>query len=161
MYMKLYIKQAVFTFGDRFSIYDSEGNVKYTCEGEVFTLGKKLHVYDLIGDEVAYIEQQLFQFLPSFIVYVRGEEVAEIVKEFSFFTPKYYVNGLDWNVDGEFFAHDYSIVRNGEKIADFYKEWMTFGDCYSMDINDDYDEVLALSVCLAVDAVISASRNNN
>ena len=135
--------------------------MKYTCEGEVFTLGKKLHVYDTIGDEVAYIEQQLFQFLPSFTVYVRGEAVAEIVKEFTFFIPKYYVRGLDWSVDGEIFAHDYSINRDGEKIAELYKEWLTFGDCYCMDINDDYDEVLALSVCLAIDAVISASRNNN
>ena len=159
--MKLCVQQKMFTFGDKFNIYDVNGNVKYTCEGEVFTLGKKLHVYDEIGDEVAYIEQQLFQFLPSFTVYVRGEAVAEIVKEFTLFVPKYYVNGLDWNVDGEFLARDYHISRNGEKIADFYKEWMTFGDCYSMDINDDYDEVLALSVCLAVDVCISASRNNN
>ena len=159
--MKLCIQQKVFSFGDKFHIYDEDGSVKYTCEGEVFTLGKKLHVYNVYEEEVAYIEQQLFQFLPTFKVFVGGAEVAEIVKEFSLFFPKYYVKGLEWSVDGELFAHDYSINRDGVKIAELYKEWLTFGDCYCMDINDDYDEVLALAVCLAIDACISASRNNN
>ena len=159
--MKLAVEQAVFTFGDRFNIYNEKGEVKYTCEGEVFTFGKKLHIYNMNNEEVAYIEQQLLTFFPTFNVFINGQNVAEIKKEISFLTPRYYVYGLDWNVDGEFFAHDYYISRNNEKIIEIHKEWFTFGDCYMMDINDDYDEVLALSVCLAIDACISQARSHN
>lgn len=159
--MKLCIEQKVFTFADHFNIFDEFGNVKYTCEGEFFSFGKKLHVYDTSGDEVAYIEQRLLSFLPTYTIYVRGMEVGEVKKEFSFFTPKYYVYGLDWNVEGEFLSHDYFVTRNGEPIVEIHKEWFTFGDCYSMDINDDYDEVLALSVCLAIDASIESSNHAN
>ena len=43
--MKLYIKQKVFSRGDKFRIYDENENDKYYVEGEVLTLGKKLHLY--------------------------------------------------------------------------------------------------------------------
>lgn len=159
--MKLYIKQQVFSFGDKFDIYDGEGVVKYRCEGEVFSLGKKLHLYDEIGDEVAYIEQRLFSFLPTYTICVGGVEVGAVVREFSFLKPRYYVEGLDWNVEGEFMAHDYIVSRGNEQIVSIQKEWFTFGDAYMMDINNDYEEVLAVSVCLAIDACIEASNNSH
>ena len=53
--MKLYIKQKVFSWGDKFRIYDEYENDKYYVEGEVFTFGKKLHLYSKLGNEIAYI----------------------------------------------------------------------------------------------------------
>jgi len=44
--MSLYIKQKIFTWGDKFSVYEKNGSEKYYVRGEVFTLGKKLHLYD-------------------------------------------------------------------------------------------------------------------
>ena len=79
--MKLYIKQKVFSWNDKFSVVDEYGNDCYTVEGEMFSFGKKLHVYDMDGMEVAYIEQKLFTFKPRYHVYICGEQVAEIVKE--------------------------------------------------------------------------------
>ena len=58
--MNLYLKQHVFTWGDRFSIYDIDGNSVFSVESEVFTFGKKLHVFDFNGNEVAFIRQKLF-----------------------------------------------------------------------------------------------------
>ena len=51
--MKLYIKQKVFSWGDKFRIYDE--NDKYYVESEVFTFGKKLHLYSQSGSELAFI----------------------------------------------------------------------------------------------------------
>ena len=33
------IRQRIFTWGDKFDVYDAAGNTLYTVEGEVFTLG--------------------------------------------------------------------------------------------------------------------------
>ena len=57
--MKLYIKEKVFSWGDKFTVKDAYGEDKYIVEGEVFTFGKKLHVYDRSGREVAFIKQVL------------------------------------------------------------------------------------------------------
>ena len=64
--MKLYIRQKVFSFKDKFSIYDENGEIQYTAEGEIFTLGKKLHIKDLNGREVIFIKQRLLTFLPKY-----------------------------------------------------------------------------------------------
>ena len=62
--MNLYIKQHIFTWGDRFSVYDEAGNEKYQVEGEIFTWGKKLHLCDMQGRELAFIEFEYKQTFP-------------------------------------------------------------------------------------------------
>ena len=99
--MKLYIKQKVFSWGDKFTVKDVNGEDRYFVEGEIFSWGKKLHVYDMCGNEVAFIQQKLFSFLPRYFVYVGDAQVAEIVKEFTFFFPKYSIEGLGWKTDLE------------------------------------------------------------
>lgn len=159
--MNLYIKQRIFSWRDKFSVYDAAGNERYYLEGEVFSFGKKLHLYDLMGNELAYIEQQLLTFLPRYTVYRNGLQLAEVVKEFTFFHPRYSVQGLDWQVEGDFFDHDYDITHNGRSIASVSKEWFTLGDAYEIRFGSDVDEVDALAVVLVIDACIDAQRNNN
>lgn len=150
--MELYIRQKVFSWGDRFTVKDADGIDCYVVEGEVFSFGKKLHVYDMEGRELAYIEQQLFTFLPRYRVYIGGCETAEIVKEFSLFTPRYRAEGLGWEIQGEFFSHEYEILSGGCCIASISKEWMTWGDSYALHILSPDDELTALAVVLAIDA---------
>ena len=151
--MKLYIKQKVFSWSDRFTVKDSYGADRYYVEGELFSWGKKLHVYDMAGNEVAFIQQKVFSFLPSYFVYVNGEEIAEIVKEFTFLFPRYSIEGLGWDIEGSFMAHDYEITQDGRPIVTITKEWMTWGDSYELDITDSRDEIVALAVVLTIDAV--------
>ena len=151
--MKLYIKQKVFSWSDRFTVKDSYGADRYYVEGELFSWGKKLHVYDMAGNEVAFIQQKVFSFLPRYFVYVNGEEIAEIVKEFTFLFPRYSIEGLGWDIEGSFIAHDYEITQDGRPIVTITKEWMTWGDSYELDIADFRDEIVALAVVLTIDAV--------
>lgn len=157
------MEQKIFTWGDKFSIYDEEGNEKYYVEGEILTFGKKLHLYDLAGNELAYIEQQLFEFLPRYLIYRNGEEIAEVVREFTFFHPEYTVSGAiageGWIVKGDFWDHDYDILDGDSAVASVEKEWFTFGDAYEISISDSVNEIAALAVVLVIDACIEAQRN--
>ena len=155
--MKLYIKQKVFTWGDKFTVKDINGDDRYFVEGEIFSWGKKLHVYDMNGNEAAFIQQKVFSFLPRYFVYVGDEQVAEIVKEFSFLFPRYSIEGLGWDIEGRFMAHDYEITQNGRPIVTISKEWMTWGDSYELDIADPKDEIVALAVVLTIDAVMASN----
>lgn len=153
--MRLYIKQKVFSWVDRFNVKDETGFDRYFVEGE-FSLGKKLHLFDSKGEERAFIQQKVFSLLPRYFVFVNGMQVAEIVKELTFMHPKYSIDGLGWEVTGDFWAHDYEITQNGRSIVTIHKQWMTWGDCYEMDIADGSDEITALSVVLAIDCVMAA-----
>ncbi|MBE6656894.1 MAG: hypothetical protein E7604_00450 [Ruminococcaceae bacterium] len=158
--MQLYIQQKIFSWGDRFSIYDEDGQEQYSVEGEIFTLGRKLHLYDRRNIEVAYIEQQLFAFLPRYVIYRDETAVAEVLKEFMFFHPEYTVEGPGWHVQGDFFDHDYSVTdAGGHNVATVQKEWFTLGDAYCIDIAPDADPITALAVVLVIDACMDAQRN--
>ena len=41
--MKLYIREKVFSWGDKFTVKDQYGNDKYIVQGEVFSFGKINH----------------------------------------------------------------------------------------------------------------------
>lgn len=124
--MKLCIKQKVFSWVDRFTVFDETGADKYYVEGEFFSWGKKLHVTDLTGRETAFIQQKVFSMMPRFFVYIDGVERAEIVKRLTFFCEKYEIEGLDWTIEGDFWAHEYRITQNGREIVSISKEWFTW-----------------------------------
>ncbi len=155
--MKLYIKQKVFSWRDKFTVKDENGQDKYYVEGELFSWGKKLHVTDVNGNETAFIQQKMLSFLPKYHVFVNGEQVAEIVKEFTFLRPRYRIEGLDWDIQGSFWAHDYEITCAGQPIVTIQKEWMTWGDSYELDISNPRDETVALAVVLTIDCVMAAA----
>ncbi len=156
--MKLYIKQKVFSFKDRFTVKDAQGEDRYFVEGKLISFGKKLTVTDAAGNEVAFVRQKVLSLLPKFFVEVGGQEVAQIKKQFTLLKPKYSVEGLNWNVEGDFFSHDYQIVENDAVIASIHKRWMVWGDTFELDISDSADEVMALAVILAIDAVMDAAQ---
>lgn len=158
--MKLYIRQKVFSWGDKFTVKDAAGVDRYFVEGEVFSFGKKLHVYTPQRQEVAYIEQKVFSWMPRYSVFLDGRQMAQVVREFSFFRPRYRIEGLGWDVEGEFWEHEYEIRQAGQFIAAIRKEWMTWGDSYELDIVDADDEILALATILAIDAAVESQNNS-
>lgn len=153
--MNLYLKQKVFSWGDRFTVYDEAGNEYYAVQGEVFSWGKKLHLFDLAGIECAFIRQKLWSFLPRYYI-SRGEaDVAEVIREFTFFRPEYTVKGFGWRVTGDFFAHEYEINDGVRTVVTVSKQWMTWGDTYEIRIAPEVDEINALAVVLVIDACLA------
>lgn len=162
--MKLYIKQKVFSWKDKFTVKDVDGNDRYMVEGEFFTIGRKLHVYDMAGREVIYIAQEVWAWLQQYHVHVAGSHAADVKQEFTWFRPKYEISGPScpgWTVDGSFWEHEYEVRdENGQVIVRISKEWMTWGDSYELDIADPAHEQLALAIVLAIDCA-KANQNNN
>jgi len=158
--MRLYMKQKVWSFSDRFTIKDEQGLDRWHIEGEVFSLGKRLHILDAGGYERALLRQKVMSFLPRYFIDINGMEVAAIVKEFTFLKPHYRVEGMNLDLEGDFWAHDYTLLQNGAPVMRMTKEWFTWGDSYVMDIAPGADELVCLCVALAVDCAIQSQNNN-
>ena len=161
--MNFYMQQEVFSFADRFSIFDENGNERFYIEGEVFTFGKKLHFYELDGKERAFIAQKLFSFYPQYSISIDGFDIAEVMKEFTFFYPSYEVSisdGRYWKVDGDFFDHEYTVRDGSSMIASVSKDWFTWGDVYRISVSDQVDPILALSIVLVIDACLEAEAHH-
>ena len=161
--MKLYLKQKVFSFRDRFTARCETGEDRFYVEGRVFTLGKQLYVYDASGNEVAYIRQKLMSWMPRFTIEIGGKEVCTIIQKFQFLKNDYRIEGLPWYLEGDFVGHEYELINDNQVIMRLSKHWFTWGDSYELDIceqtsDPDFQELLCLCIALAVDAAMCVQR---
>lgn len=153
---KLYIKQKVFSWGDKFKIFNEYGETVFEVKGEVFSFGKKLHIYDINSNEVAFIHQKIFTFLPKYFISRNGMDIAEVVKEFSFFKARYHVTEFGWDIQGNITDHQYSILKQGHNVASISQKWFSWGDTYEIDSAPGEDIINVLCVVLIIDAVKAA-----
>ena len=158
--MKLYIKQKVFSWRDRFAVKDEAQRDRWFAQGEIFTLGRKLHVYDANGIEVAFIRQKILTFLPRYFIELDGE-TYEFVREFTLLRPKYSFRNLDWTINGNFWEHAYTVTDSHGDIMRFSKAWLSWGDFYELDIVDDQNELLCLCVALTIDCITADMANSS
>ena len=157
--MKLIFKQRLFSWFDSYDIYDEAGNTVFTVKGEL-SWGHLLRIYDAIGNDVGYIKERVFTFLPKFEIYLGDNYVGCISKEFTFFKPKFNVDYNGWTVDGDWFEWDYSIFNStAQTVATVSKEIWNWTDTYVIDVKDPNDAICVLMLVLAIDAE-KCSRND-
>lgn len=157
--MKLMIKQRVFSWGDKYDIYDETGNVRYFVKGEVFSFGHQLHVFDAFGNEIGQIHQKLFTFTPTFEIVVNGNVCGQIRKRFTFFSNKYDIDFNGWYVEGNFLGWDYDVYEAGRPIVHISKELFHWGDTYVIDFENPQDEMMGMLLVVAIDAA-NCSHDN-
>ena len=159
--MRLYIKQKVFSWNDKFTVKDEYGVDRYSVEGEFFSIGRKLHIRDMYGNEVAAIHQKVLSWLACYNVFIQGEHMADVKQKFSLLRPKFEIDGPGWTMEGSFWEHDYEVSDSaGNSVVRISKEWMSWGDSYELDIADPADELLALAIVLTIDCVKDSQNNN-
>lgn len=150
--MRMIFKQRFFTWFDSYDIYDEDGNVLFTVEGQL-SWGHKLHILDAARNHIATVQEQLLTFLPCFSLYLGDEKIGTITKEFSFFHPHFTLDFNGWQVDGDWLEWDYSILDQQDNVvANISKEVMNWTDTYVIDVSDPANALLALMVVLAIDA---------
>lgn len=115
--------------------------------------GHKLAVLDRDGRELGMVREELFTFMPQFVISVGEREVGRVRKEFTLFKPSYQLDCLGWRMDGELFGWDYSITDSfGDLIATISKEHFHWMDTYVLDILDPTNALYVLMAALAIDA---------
>lgn len=161
--MKFIIKQRIFSFADSFVIYDENNRPAYQVEGKLFTFGNKLRIYDMNNQEQVYIEQKLFKLLPEYHLFEKGQRVAIVKKEFTFFKPRFNITATSGNytVEGNPFAYNFRIVQDGRVVARVDKAFFAFKDTYAVDIEPGADEGLLLAMCIVIDQTLHDNNHNN
>ena len=161
--MRYQVRQKIFSFRDSYTIKDECGVDRYLVSGEVFSFGHKLRIEDMNGSEIVYIQQKIFSFMPEYNIYFKGQMVATVKKEFTFFTPKFYIESSMGNyvMEGEIFSHEFEILKNGNSVASISKEWFAFSDSYGADISDSENQPFMLALVIVIDSVLYDNKDNN
>ncbi len=150
--MKLLFKQRLFSWLDSYDIYDEEGQTLYVVKGQI-AWGHCLKIFDGQGREVGMVKQRIFTLLPKFEMYLAGQYIGCISREFSLFVPRYNIDCNGWQVEGNLFEWDYT-VRDGTglPVATVSKQLFNWTDTYVIDVPRSQDALCALMLVLAIDA---------
>ena len=157
--MKLLFKQRIFSWFDSYDIYDEWGNTVFTVVGRL-AWGHKLEIHDAADNVIGVVKERVLTFLPTFDIMMGNDEfIGSVKKEFTFFSPKYTVDFMGWQVEGDFFGWDYSVTDDsGNAVAAISKKLMNWSDTYELDI---YDPAMALYVLMVVLAIDAANCSHN
>lgn len=157
------MKQRVFSLGDKYDVYDEHQEPIYHVQGEIFSWGAKIHLYDLSGKELYYIKQKVLTFLPEYAVFQGESLCARIQKEFTFFRPRLNVESVDgdFEIEGNFWDMDYEIRKNGEMMGEIHKEWLSWGDTYSISVREPKDAAFFTALTIAIDNCLHNGDKGN
>lgn len=157
--MKLLFKQRLFSWLDSYDIYDEAGNTVYTVKGQL-SWGHCLKIFDARNREVGTVKEKIFTWRPQFEMYLGDRYAGCFRKEFTLFRPQFTVDCSGWQVQGEIFEWDYTVLdAAGRQVATVSKEVLHWTDTYVLDIADSADALGVLMLVLAIDAE-KCSRGN-
>lgn len=150
------LKQKIWSWGDKYTIRDAQGEPVFQVVGKVFSWGDSLSFQDMSGEELARIEQRLFKLLPQYEIRIQGELFAEIRQEWSWLKKKFTLDvpgPNDYTITGSFWQYEFEFERNGSVIARTSKEFFSWGDTYGIDITEDENHLALLCTTVMVDLV--------
>ena len=157
--MKLLFKQKFFSWFDSYDVFDENGNVYFSVKGKL-AFGHAFDIYDKYDNLLGEVKQRIFHFLPHFDLFINGEEVGTLIKEFTFFKQKFTITCRDWQIEGDWFEWDYYIKDSANNIiASISKELWNWTDTYSIEV-DESQALLALMVVIAIDAIKCSNDND-
>jgi uncharacterized protein YxjI len=159
------MKQKLFSWGDKFRIQNEAGQDMFLVNGRAFSLGNKLAFEDLEGNELAFIQQKLLSWGPTYEIYHAGQLAAIVKKElFTFFRCRFMIDVPgpdDLEAEGSFTDMEYAFTRGNQTVALVSKKWFSWADTYGVDIADDQDDVLILASTVVIDMVCHADNKNS
>lgn len=151
--MELLIKQRVFSWTDSYDVYDETGAARYFVKADFFSFGHQIHIYDKqTGEELGSVRQKLFTLLPTFELIMGGRSVGLIRKKFTFFSQDYEVEYRGWDVEGDFLGWDYRVMQGQQEVMSISKQWLSWGDTYTLRCSNPANEFPGLLLVIAIDA---------
>ena len=157
----LFIQQKVFKILDHYPITDEDGQTIYQVDQAFRLIGNTVHVSNANGNHLFTIDRVVLTLLPKFIVtFADGREIS-IKSNLTLFHRDIDIDPdhLGLNVAGDFWDHNYTLSQRGTTVGSISKEWLTFADCYRLDIYDESLQDVFIAVVIAVDRLIDESRN--
>jgi uncharacterized protein YxjI len=157
------IRQNLISIGDDFWIENEAGVRVFKVDGKVLRIRKTLVFEDTKGKKLAQIQQRLLAIKDTMAIEdANGKEIATVKK--ALLTPlrdKWNVKvkrGDDLVVQGNILDFEYSIKAGGKKVAEISKKIFRLTDTYGVEIEDGQNDILILSVAVAVDMMAHGEK---
>jgi uncharacterized protein YxjI len=158
--MKLYINEKIISFHNRYYIKDETGKDILEISSKPISIGTKTWIKDLEGNNIVYIEQELFHLMPKYNVIINDKIEYSINKKFHLLKNDYILSN-NYRIEGNFLSHNFTVYNNkNKKVGEIYRKYLSIGDQYIIDIIDENDYILILSIIVAISNDIDRSQRS-
>jgi uncharacterized protein YxjI len=155
---KYVMREKMFAIGDDSWIEDEAGDRVYRVNGKVMRMRTTLKLEDLEGNELCKIQERKLRVRDMMEIEAPDGSRMGLIQK-AMITPlreRFEVEVPDQpelKVKGNILDHEYTIKRDGDKVAEVSKKWLRMRDTYGIEIEPGQDEVLILAVAVALDAM--------
>jgi len=150
-----YLKQKVFSFTDKYKIYDENQNVVFHCEGRFMSFTHRMDFFASAENRHLFtIKRQVFSFLPVYhLTTPDGHEIATVRKRFTVLKQKLDIESVhgQYTIEGDFFAHVFSISSGTTPVVEFQKKWLSWGDSYEIAIHAEENVEFFVALVVMID----------
>jgi uncharacterized protein YxjI len=151
-----YLKQKAFSPRSRYRVLDEEENQLYHGKARFFSPSRKFDFYNSDTDEQIYqIKRKLFSLRRAYRLYDKKEALVAKAKTIrSFFKKRIGIETDfgDFVIEGNYWAHDFTILEGETVVASINKKLLSFGDSYHITINDEDNHEFYLALLIMIDS---------
>lgn len=161
IFMKLYLKQEVFTLLDSYNIYDESQLPVYKVKTRIYKFPPGFDIVSYSGDIIFTVSRHFQFFGRKYDILHNDVTVATIERRFALFERALditTVTGDVFSVDGDYFGWNFTITKNGMPYATIKKVLLSWGDSYEIDVYDDRECAFATALVIAIDDTFHDGR---
>jgi uncharacterized protein YxjI len=156
------MRQRMIALGDDYVIENDRGDRVFRLDGKALRLRKTILFEDMDGHELCKIQERMLHVRDSMeIEGPDGNRVALVQK--AMITPlreRWVIktDGPDLHAQGNIVDHEYTIERDGHKVAEISKRWFRLRDSYGVEVLPGQDDVLILASTAVIDTMAHPDR---
>ena len=152
---KYRMREKLFAIGEDFWIENEAGERAFKVNGKALRVRDTLVLEDAGGAELYKVQEKKLHVRDTMEIERDGRTVATIKKALvSPLRDRFSIEvegGADMEAKGNVVDHEYSVERDGEKVAEVSKRWFRVRDTYGIEIDPDQDDALILAVTVCID----------
>ena len=157
------MRQRMISIGDDYTIENDRGERVYRLDGKALRVRKTILFEDMDGHELCKIQERMLRVRDSMeIEGPDGNRIAMVHK--AMITPlreRWVIDvdgGPDLHAQGNIVDHEYTIERDGDRVAEVSKRWFRVRDTYGVEVAPGGNDILILAATAVIDTMAHPDR---
>ncbi len=157
------MRQRMISVGDDYVIENDRGDRVFKLDGKALRIRKTIVFEDMDGHELCKIQERMLHVRDTMeIEGPDGNRIAMVKKAMIAPLRERWVvkpeDGPDMRVQGNIVEHEYTIERDGTRVAEVSKRWFRVRDTYGVEVAPGENDVLILAAVAVLDTMAHPAR---